>query len=323
MPGVPTFLVVDATTEKVVLSRASGLDRAQLLAMLDDGERAARGGSGEADAAFEKGQALAAGGKHKEAAGAFERALVGTPLDWPRRRTAIEALLLARAESGDLKGCVELAERESRSGAHDAWWAGLVASGLSCAVDGKLPLEALEKRARSALAQPDLDDDDRSSLYEVMWQATHDQEVAAGWLAFLEKRAAVAPTAEARAAYDPHRLEAAIALGDPARAVPALEASERDLPGDYNGPARLAIAYLEMGRYDDSLAASERALKKVYGPRRLRVQETRAKALRKKGDVEGARSALEQAIAEGEALPKSDRSAAGVARLKLLLKEIH
>ena len=98
-----------------------------------------------------------------------------------------------------------------------------------------------------------------------------------------------APTQEARAAYDPHRLEAAIALGDPQRAVPALEASERDLPGDYNGPARLGIAYLELGRYDDALRRPrQRALKKVYGPRRLRVEETRATgALRKKGDVEG------------------------------------
>ena len=53
----------------------------------------------------------------------------------------------------------------------------------------------------------------------------------------------------------------------------AVHKPERDSPDDYNGPARLGIAYLELGRYDDAAAACERALKKVYGPRRLRVWE--------------------------------------------------
>jgi hypothetical protein len=317
MPGIPTFLVVDAASEKVVLARYAGVDRPQLLAFLDEGERAFRGHGVGPDGAFEEGQKLAGAGKYKEAASAFERALVGTPPDWPRRRAAVEALVMAHATAGELRACIDLAERETRAGERDAWWVNLVLSGMSCADEGNLPPGAMQKRAREALALPDVGDDDRSTLYEML--VARDKSLAGEWLAFLEKRAAAAPTAAARAAYDSHRLAAAIALGDPGRAVAALMASERDLPDDYNGPARLAIAYLEMGRYDDAVAACERALKKVYGPRRLRVEETRAAALKKKGDAAGARRVLEAAIREGEALPKSQRSAAAVARLKKLL----
>ena len=48
-----------------------------------------------------------------------------------------------------------------------------------------------------------------------------------------------------------------------------LQASERDLPDDYNPPARLATAYKAMRRWDEALAASDRALAKAYGPRKL------------------------------------------------------
>jgi tetratricopeptide (TPR) repeat protein len=115
---------------------------------------------------------------------------------------------------------------------------------------------------------------------------------------------------------------ASLALGDPARVVPALEASERDLPNDYNGPARLAVAYLELGRYDDALAASERASKKVYGPRRLRVEETRAKIYQKKGDLDGARRTLTAAIHLAEALPGDSRTRHSVERLRAELKAL-
>jgi len=74
-----------------------------------------------------------------------------------------------------------------------------------------------------------------------------------------------------------------------------------------------------MGRYDDAVAACERALQHAYGPRRLRVEETRANALKKKGDVEGARHVLQAAIKDAEALPKTERSTAAIARLKKLL----
>jgi len=96
----------------------------------------------------------------------------------------------------------------------------------------------------------------------------------------------------------------------------ALQASERDLPGDYNPPARLAIVYRELGRYDDALAASDRALAKVYGPRRINVLQVRASIFEKKGDKASARRTLEEAVKFAESLPETEATKQLVDRLR-------
>jgi tetratricopeptide (TPR) repeat protein len=319
VPGVPTFLVIDPSAEKVVLTRSAGPDRGQFEAMFDAGERAmSRAHMNPADAAFDEGEELSGAGKAKEAAGAFRRALKDEPKDWPRHRAAVEALLLALDQADEKKECAELGARETALGPHDVLWANLVNAALACASESNTVTPELVQRGKEALSVAS--GDDKSSLYESLVDATHDKKLAEEWLQFLEREAQRAKTSAERAVYDPHRLAAAIAVGDPGRAVPALLASERELPDDYNGPARLAIAYLELGRYDDGIAASERALKKVYGPRRLRVEETRATLYRRKGDTAMAMKVLDEAIRFGESLPPSPRSQAAVARLRKLLE---
>jgi len=104
-------------------------------------------------------------------------------------------------------------------------------------------------------------------------------------------------------------------MGEPARAIPMLEASERDFPKDYNPPARLAAAYKELKRWDDALAAADRALALAYGPRMLRILGTRAEILLAKGDKAGARATLEKALKAAEGMPpgqRSDRTIAAV-----------
>ena len=82
-----------------------------------------------------------------------------------------------------------------------------------------------------------------------------------------------------------------------------LEASERDFPDDYNPPARLAVAYRAMKNYPRALAASDRALTKAYGPRRLGILRTRANIQAESGDRAGARATLESAITEAQGMP--------------------
>ena len=136
-------------------------------------------------------------------------------------------------------------------------------------------------------------------------------------------QAAKAPTPEARAAFDPHRLNAALAAGEPARAVPALLQSEKDLPNDYNPPARLAIVYRELGRFDDALAASDRALARAYGPRRIRILEVKASIFEKQHDPAGARAAIEQALTIASSLPAAQHGPVEAARLKQRLSQMH
>src|SRR5262249_49759865 len=129
-------------------------------------------------------------------------------------------------------------------------------------------------------------------------------------------------TVEQRAAFDPHRVNASLALDQPLRAEAALKASEHDLPADYNPPARLALIYREAKRYDDALAAVDRALGKVYGPRALRLYDLKADILSSKGDRAGAKKVLERGLAVAQALPTEQRRASVVAQLQKKLEAL-
>jgi tetratricopeptide (TPR) repeat protein len=96
--------------------------------------------------------------------------------------------------------------------------------------------------------------------------------------------------------FDAHRVLAYIALGQPERAVPMLEQTERDFPGDYNPPARLASTWLAMKSYDEALAAVKRALAKAYGPRKLRLWSLEADVYQAMGNAVAAREALRAAL---------------------------
>ena len=148
------------------------------------------------------------------------------------------------------------------------------------------------------------------------------RQTAEEWAAFLERAAAAAATPEQRTVFDSHRLSACLQLGQPERAVAFLQASERDLPDDYNPPARLALAYRAMERWDDALAASDRALAKAYGPRRLSILQTRADIYMGKGDKEAARRTLQDAVAAAEALPSGQRSESVIATIRKKLEAI-
>jgi tetratricopeptide (TPR) repeat protein len=145
---------------------------------------------------------------------------------------------------------------------------------------------------------------------------TRARRTAQEWARFLEGEAARARTPEERTVFDSHRLSAYLELEQPERAVEMLLASERDLPDDYNPPARLAVAYLRMERYPDALAASNRAVARVYGPRKVRVLQNHADILTAMADTAGARQALVDALALAESLPEGQRSERTIASLR-------
>ena len=190
---------------------------------------------------------------------------------------------------------------------------------------------ALEKASRETLDDPKipLSADDRSGLYDTLIgarEAVKDEEGAhtlrEQWAAFLEGEAKKAKTAEQRAVFDSHRLSAYMALKQPERAIPMLEQSERDFPNDYNPPARLSVAYRTMGNYDAALAASDRAMAKAYGPRKIGIYRNRVEIYLAKGDKESARKTLEEAIRYAQSLPEAQRSDATIASLKKKLETL-
>lgn len=318
----PTLLVIEPQQERVALRWLGSVTIEQMLALLEDAERAIVGGEG-ADALLARADRLYGDGDAAGAAAALEDALAQAPADWPRRSRAVESLLMARGfGAGDEEGCARAAVAELPKLPRSASWANVAGLGLGCAIGVENPAfraeitQMLERRVREALAPPRIAMavDDRSGLYELLAEARHSagdeagtKAVAAEWLAYLETEAARAPTPAARAVYDSHRVSAALQLGQPERAVPALLQSEKDLPGDYNAPARLAIVYLAMGKLDEALAASDRALPLVYGPRKVRVLNDRGDILRKRGDEAAARATYEQARALAESLSPAQR----------------
>jgi len=169
--------------------------------------------------------------------------------------------------------------------------------------------------------------DDVSGAYGSLLDARHAAKDAEGarrtaeqWARYLEDAAARAKTPGQRTVFDSHRLTAYLELKQPERAIPMLEASGRDIPQDYNPPASLAAAYQAMNEWDKALAAADRALPLVYGPRKLRVLEVKAEVLKSKGDLAGGRRTLQEAVAFADALPPGQRSETRVAALRKKLE---
>lgn len=333
----PTLMVVDPRKESVALKYAGGATVPQLKKLLDD----ARRGYGQtmrspADEAIARADKLANDGKPAEAAAAYREAIVAAPKSWARFGRAAESLVFMLSMARDDARCVEesLVLYPRVKGTYSAM--NVAATGLDCATGLKeddprraSAIASLEKAARETLgdAAIPLSGDDKSGLYMSLIAARDDAKDEAGahalreeWSAFLEEAAAKAKTAEQRAVYDSHRLTAYLELKTPEKAVPMLEQSERDFPKDYNPPSRLSVAYKAMGKYDEALAATERALARAYGPRKIGIYRNRSDIFTLKGDKEAAKKTLEEAIRYAEALPKEQQTASVIASMKKKLE---
>ena len=335
----PTFFVLDPAAEKVVLKYVGGATVPQLQRILDDGARAAGHGADDRkpDELLAKADAAYSAGENKEAAEAYRAALKGMatvlavvpahgrvaplrafgepPVRGVRgcraRRVPASAHVSVRRERRGLGPRLRARARQEPSRAGP------------CSLRRSRPT-----RKRFAEPAEGLAADDVSSLFLSLADAARcrrrtrpaRRRFSRSGRPILDGEAAKAKTAEARAVFDAHRLTAYLELGQPERAIPMLEASERDFPDDYNPPARLALAYRAMKKYDAALAASDRALERAYGPRKLVILQARARIYADKGDREAARKTLEDALAWAEALPKEQVSERQVAALKKQLE---
>jgi len=333
IPALPTILILDLKRNNVALRYLGGANIQQLRSMLDDAEERYRSrGEAVADQLLVDGDNLAAEGKHGSAAKAYESALRNAPRRWARLGRTAESLMFALSMLEDPQRCASRALELYPRLKGKVSSANVAATGLGCATQMEedhaqrsAMLTALENATREVFDNPkiNLSDDDRSGLYIALIEARDadgDEEGAialrALWAGFLEQAAARAKTPEQRAVYDSHRISAYLELGMPEKAIPMLEQSERDFPDDYNPPARLALAYNAMRDYERALAASDRALSRVYGPRKLAVLSVRADIYAGKGDTKAARETIVQAIEYAKALPESQRSEKRIAAME-------
>jgi tetratricopeptide (TPR) repeat protein len=336
--ALPMYFVVDPKTEKVALRWVGGASVPQLQKVLADGLTAVKGGGRGVEDVLARADRSYAAADYAKAAADYREALRLAPPGWSRSARVTESLLYAQYETKDWAGCAKAAR--------DAWprlrattsAANVAASGLSCALE--LPAEdpsradlvkSLAAASREIVTAPrrDLAADDVSAVYETLASEREDakdeegkRKVLQERARFLEAAAARAKNPEARAVFDSHRLGTYLELGEPERALPMLQASERGLPDDYNPPARLALTYKAMKRYDDAIAASDRALAKAYGPRKLGILQTRADIYKEKGDTAAARKTIEQAVELAESLPEGQRSERTISALRKKLESL-
>jgi hypothetical protein len=334
----PSFYVIDPARETIVLRWVGGATVAELGKLFDEGRRSVKSGGASAPTALARADALYSEGKYPESIPGYEEALKTLPKTSRSYPRAVESLLIAFSYSKQPARCVEVARDTFPSLRGSVASASVAGSGLDCAL--KLPpgaagradaVAAFEKDVRAILSDPTivLAADDRSALYGSLVDAREDAKDPAGahalaleWVADLDAAERAAKSPEQRTALDPNRLNAYEAADEIERAVPMLLRSEKDFPQDYNPPARLALVYLKLKRYDDALAASDRALARVYGPRKLRVFAVRADIQTGMGNPAAARKTLEDALAYAEALPEGQRSAATIEALRKQVGEV-
>jgi len=338
LPAYPTYYVIDPVDSTVLIRWTGGASVAQLDQFFAEqsaayARRRSGGATGlTADLVLARADSLYGAAQYADAAAAYGQALAAATPSWPTYGRAVDARLFSLSQADSAEACVTLAESALPRVRHTTSAANVAGSGLDCAL--QLPagaphraerVAALERACREVLADSTLrlSGDDRSGLYITLLDARDDandslghKAVAEQWSAYLDGEAAKARTPEARAVYDPHRLSAYIEIGHAERAIPMLEQSARDFPDDYNPPARLALAYKALKRWDQALAASDIALSKAYGPRKLTFYTARSDMYLGKGDTAAAIGTLEEALAYAQGLPEGQRSKATIASLQ-------
>ena len=149
------------------------------------------------------------------------------------------------------------------------------------------------ERLREILAKKDapLAADDRSdalaSLSEMLDVAHRHPEAVKAMqerAQILEQAAAAAPDATTASTFDPHRTDTYLYLKEPQKAEKLLAAREKEMPSDYNPPARLARVYFEEKKLPEAEAAVDRALSMMpKSQRRIGILGLKAKILKAQG----------------------------------------
>jgi tetratricopeptide (TPR) repeat protein len=305
--GLPTFLMIDPHSEQVIGRWLGTSSVSEMRRFVQDTAAAwqARRKGGKVSAAAlaeQEGHAAQQRKDYAAAAAGYRRAVSLSGKDDPMRPERVNLLLsaLGRQHTPEaVKECVALAgaelprSRPTPIGADLADFAATCAAQAVGTPETKGLLGAGLKRMESLAADPKaaLSADDRSSIYASLADhldelGRHDEAVAAmrKRAAVLESAAARAPDVASAATFDPHRMETYLYLGEPAKAEKLLAAREKEMPGDYNPPARLARVLLEQKRAPEAEAAVNRALALMpEGPRKVGILGLKARILDAQG----------------------------------------
>ncbi|WP_428266803.1 thioredoxin family protein [Haliangium sp.] len=330
----PTFYVVAPADESVQGRYLGAASLDELRAFLSEGERGFLESKGQALAEDSplgrerRGDRAATSGDFAAAATAYAEALTVLPADAPRRADVLVKRISALYKADDSQACVEMAEAElahsgrSASASDFVYYAHICAGEIADAGRGKALRESL-----AAYLAPILDDaeapmsvDDRSDGLRILREIKDElgQEEAAKALAvrqraLLDQAWAEAPDAFARMTFVWPMVEVYVYQGEGEALLSEIEKLEAELPTQYDPPYRLAWVLHRLGREDEAAAAAERALPKMYGPRKARAQALLADIHGSRGDKAAELAAREAVVATYAGLPEGQKQPAALA----------
>lgn len=342
--GLPSFLLIDPNTEQVI-GRWLGTSavnemRHFVLETAASWQAAQKGGKvSAAMQAEQQGHAAQQKGDHSGAAAAYRRAVALSAKDdllRSERLALLVATLGRQGTPGAVKECVALARVELAGMPASPPGADFSIGAAECAARSKrdpkaktllaAALARMETMAGDATAA--LSVDDRSDLYanlagQLDALGRHDEAVGAmrKRAAMLEAAAAEAPDAATAATFDAHRTETYLSLGQAPKAEALLSAREKEMPGDYNPPARLARVLLEEKRAEEAEAAVDRALARMpRGPRKVGVLGLKVRILAAQG--KDTAPVLREQLALLRTLPPAQKQPGAEQRLEAELRAL-
>ncbi len=332
----PSLYVLDPATERARATHVGGMTVSELNRFLDGaalGGTASEGGSPAASLA--RGDDFFGRGRFTEASAAYREALRLAPPDWPERTHAVAALAWSLWVGGDDQACVELVAAEAPAMPRQAEFARAVLAGLGSAnAGGDAPWaqagrKSLVPLAEEAVELPGVLRDHHFQLLQQLMasaRARGDADVASRWShRWLDEIDAITPRDDdERAALDIARVDAACDAQGYARVLPALAASERAMPRNYNASLRVAQVAIEVKRFDDAVAACDRGLEHVTGPvGRCWLFRTKGEALVAKGDLPHAHDAYAQALAAARAISNPSSRDRNVKKVERTIAELN
>ena len=323
---LPTFFVLAPRAEHVLGRWEGAASSAQMRAFLADAERAMAPADGGAVEPLLAALAVAdradTEGRHAEAAKLFGDVLSSAPAAWPRRPDVLVSRIGALERAKDYGACVDLGLASLGATGTSSSSTDFAATAVECSehLDKDPRVRPLQVAVAQRLARllPDaeapLSPDDRSDGYRLLWDVRLRIGDVKGATDAANERLRVIEAATSKVSepaiatlFDGARLETLLFLGRPKDAVTLLETREKELPDDYNVPHRLARAYLEAGRPDDAVLATDRALARAYGPRKGLIYGLRADIFVKLGRAADARAAIAAQLDFYRSLPPGQR----------------
>jgi tetratricopeptide (TPR) repeat protein len=333
----PTFYVI-GTDENVLGRFVGGASLSQFRELLAAGARASDKRSTGADAKLLEAERAIAAKQPAEAQAALTEALAQAPAEWTRRPDALVSLVGVLAKRGDAAGCLALGEKSMDQTGNTASATDFAALTLACTakLDGEAGrIKQLRERVVVRLtklvddAASPLSIDDRSDALlnlrdalVALGRSDDAKQTAERQRALLDDAAAKASDARAAMTFNWPRAEVYVFLGRPLDLVPALEKSIRDLPGEYDPPARLGWLLFKAGKLDDAARMTDAALRLAYGPRKVRVLTLRADIAAAAKDANAERTYRSQIVAALEALPASQTTPEQIAKAKEALRQL-